>query len=60
MLFYLGRERGGLSLKALAGSVGVEESTVSHTAGRVARLRKEDRNWDRVLRKIEKGIISNI
>ena len=60
VLFYLGRERGGLSLKALAGSVGVEESTVSHTAGRVARLRREDPNWDRVLCKIEKGISSNI
>ena len=59
-LLSVGRERGGLSLKALAGSVGVEESTVSHTAGRVARLRREDPNWDRVLCKIEKRISSNI
>ncbi|MCZ6481252.1 MAG: transposase [candidate division NC10 bacterium] len=60
VLFYLGRERGGLSLKALAGSLGVEESTVSHAAGRVARLRREDPNWDRVLRNIERRIISNL
>jgi hypothetical protein len=60
VLFYLGRERGGLSLKALAGWLGVEESTVSHAAGRVARLRRDEPNWDRVLRHIETRIISNL
>lgn len=60
VLFYLGREKGGLSLKTLAGSLGVEESAVSHAAGRVARLRRQERNWDRVLRRIEKSIISHI
>lgn len=60
VLFYLGRERGGMSLKELAGRFGVEESTVSRAAGRVSRLRLEDSLWDRIVRKIERNIESNI
>jgi hypothetical protein len=54
------RPSGGLSLKALAGSLGVEESTVSRAASQVVRLRRENPNWDRVVHKIEKSISSNI
>jgi putative transposase len=60
VLFYLGRERGGLSLKDLAVRFGVEESTVSRAAGNVGRLRAEDARWDRVIRGVEKSIESNI
>lgn len=60
VLFYLGRERGGLSLKDLAGKFGVEESTVSRSAGNVGRLRAQDPRWDRVVRRVEKIIESNL
>ncbi len=59
VLIYLGRERGGLSLRELAEHLDLEASTVSQTAGRVARLRLENKRWERILQKIEKSLIPN-
>ena len=59
VMMYLGREAGGLSLKELAKGYGLDESTVSQTAGRVARLRLNNPAWARVLLRIEKGLIPN-
>lgn len=58
VLMYLGRERGGLSLKELADLCEREESTISYAAGRVGQLRARDGRWDRVLRRIEESLIS--
>ena len=57
---YLGRERGGMSLKALAKQVGLKESSISQTAGRVSKLRRENEAWRKALLKIEKGLIHNL
>ncbi len=56
VLMYLGRERGGLSLKELARLCNREESTISSAAARVGRLRRRDRRWDQVLSRIEKTL----
>lgn len=59
VMVYLGRERGGLSLRELARLCGREESTVSQTAARVARLREREAKWDQLLRRIERSLIHN-
>jgi transcriptional regulator with XRE-family HTH domain len=59
MMIYLGRERGGMSLKELGKRVGLKESSVSQTAGRVSRFRQENKEWDRALLKIEQNLIHN-
>lgn len=60
VLFYLGRERGGMSLKALAERFGVDDSAVSQGAKRVSRLRLENAKLHRILQRIETSLISNI
>lgn len=59
VMIYLGRERGGMSLKELGKRVGLKESSVSQTAGRVSRLRQENKAWDKALIKIEQSLIHN-
>lgn len=59
VLFYLGRERGGMSLKALAERFGVDDSAISQGAKRVARLRLENTRLHRILHQIETSLISN-
>jgi len=59
VMIYLGRERGNLTLKELAERFGLEASTVSQTAARVAKLRAGHRQWDQLLRRIESGLIPN-
>ncbi len=59
IMMYLGREMGGLSLKDLARRYGLDESTVSQAAGRVARLRLKNPGWARVLLRIEKFLRPN-
>lgn len=53
VLMYLGRERGGLSLRDVARLVGREEATVSQQARRVAERRRTDGRWDRAIARIE-------
>lgn len=60
VLFYLGWERGGMSLKALAERFGVDDSAVSQGAKRVSRLRLENAKLHRILQRIETSLISNI
>lgn len=57
MMIYLGRERGGMSLKELGKRVGLKESSVSQTAGRVSRLLRENAAWDKIAMKIEEHLI---
>jgi len=59
VMIYLGRERGGMSLKDLGKRVGLKESSVSQTAGRVSRLRQENKEWERALVKIEQSLRHN-
>lgn len=56
VMIYLGRERGGMSLKELGKRVGLKESSVSQTAGRVSKLRRENAAWDKVIMKIEEHL----
>ena len=60
VIFYLGRERAGMSLRALAKRLAVDDSAVSHGARRLAQLRLENPKLDRILLGIEKGLISKI
>jgi len=60
VMIYLGRERGGLMLKDLASRLGMEISALSQAASRVARLRERHRPWDRLIRRIEESLISNV
>ncbi len=60
VIFYLGRERGGMSLKALAERFGVDDSAVNQGAKRVARLRLENARLNRILNQIETSLISNL
>lgn len=60
VLYYLGRERGGMSLKALAERFGVDDSAVSQGAKRIARLRLENSKLNRILQQIEGELISRI
>lgn len=60
VLFYLGRERGGMSLKALAERFGVDDSAVSQGAKRIARLRLEIPRLDRILHRVETSLISKV
>jgi chromosomal replication initiation ATPase DnaA len=53
VLCYLAREHGGLSLRDLAPRFGVDESTISQTASRVATWRASDHRWEQALRSIE-------
>ena len=59
LMMYLGRERGGLSLKELAKRCEVEESTVSRIVDRVRQLRISHPAWDRALLKIERRLNAN-
>ena len=54
---FLSREKGGLSLKDLAGYFELDESSVSRTAVRVARQKEDDSEWNKVLRRLEKRFI---
>lgn len=56
-MIYLGRERAGMLLKELGKRVGLKESSVSQTAGRVSRLRQENKAWERALNEIEQSLI---
>jgi hypothetical protein len=46
-------------LKALAERFAVDDSAVSQGAKRLKRLRSESPKLDRILRRIEEGLISN-
>ncbi|MEW6684220.1 MAG: hypothetical protein AB1451_15085, partial [Nitrospirota bacterium] len=56
VLVYVARERGGLSLREVARTIGREEATVSRLAGRVAARRRTDRRWDQAIARIEEGL----
>lgn len=56
VMIYLGREQGGMPLKALAKRLGMDISAVSQAAGRVARLRESRGEWDEVIRRIERSL----
>ncbi len=60
VMIYLGRERAGMPLKDLAKRIGLKESSISQTAGRVSRLRLENSKWNKALIKIEKALIHNL
>jgi REP element-mobilizing transposase RayT len=56
---YLGREKAGMSLRALSKHFGVDDSAVSQGARRLANLRSKDRKLNQLLDQIEKKLISN-
>jgi hypothetical protein len=48
-----------MSLKELGKRVGLKESSVSQTAGRISKLRQKNKEWGMALIKIEQGRIHN-